>query len=89
MTNFGGHDFAAGLTIKEQNIEEFKRRFITAAEVQLHDTDVATKLHLDAEVNFHDLTFDLMESIKLWNPMGMKTRNLFCTAKLNRHGRQK
>lgn len=83
LTNFGGHDFAAGLTIKEQNIEEFKRRFIAAAEVQLQDTDVATKLHLDAEVNFHDLTFDLMESIKLLEPYGNENPQpiLYCKAK--------
>nr|MBA3816824.1 single-stranded-DNA-specific exonuclease RecJ [Parachlamydiaceae bacterium] len=83
LTNFGGHDFAAGLTIKEQNIEEFKRRFIAAAEVQLHDSDVATKLHLNAEVNFHDLTFDLMESIKLLEPYGNENPQpiLYCRAK--------
>lgn len=83
LINFGGHDFAAGLTIKEQNIEEFKRRFIAAAEVRLRDSDVATKLHLDAEVNFHDLTFDLMESIKLLEPYGNENPQpiLYCKAK--------
>ncbi|MEI8366638.1 MAG: single-stranded-DNA-specific exonuclease RecJ [Parachlamydiaceae bacterium] len=70
LVNFGGHDFAAGLTIKEQNIEEFKRRFISAAEVRLSEKDVVSKLYLDAEVTFEDLTFDLMESIKLLEPFG-------------------
>jgi len=70
LLNFGGHDFAAGLTIKEQNIEEFKKRFIGAAEMILQDSDVMTKLYLDAEVNFHDITFDFMESIKLLEPYG-------------------
>lgn len=83
LMNFGGHDFAAGLTIKEQNIEEFKKRFIAAAELQLHDTDVLTKLSVDAEVNFHDLTFDLMESIKLLEPYGNENPQpiLYCKAK--------
>lgn len=70
LVNFGGHDFAAGLTIKEQNIEEFKRRFIAAAETKLTENDVMAKLYLDAEVSFEDLTFDLMESIKLLEPFG-------------------
>ena len=70
LMNFGGHDFAAGLTIKVQNIEEFKRRFIAAAEARLSENDVMSKLHLDAEVSFEDLTFDLMESIKLLEPFG-------------------
>ncbi len=70
LINFGGHDFAAGLTIKEQHIEEFKKRFIKAADAKLRDHDVMTKLILDAEVNFPDLTFDFMESIRLLEPYG-------------------
>jgi single-stranded-DNA-specific exonuclease len=83
LLNFGGHDFAAGLTIKEENIEEFKRRLIAAAEVKLQDADVISKLHLDAEVNFHDLTFDFMESIKLLEPYGNENPQpvLYCDAK--------
>lgn len=70
LLNFGGHDFAAGLTIKEENIEEFKRRFIQAAHDKLKDSDVRTKLFVDAEVQFNDLTFDLLESIRLLEPFG-------------------
>lgn len=83
LQNFGGHDFAAGLTIKESNIEEFKRRFIAAAEKKLQSCDVMTKLYVDAEVNFHDLTFDFMESIKLLEPFGNENPQpiLYCDAK--------
>lgn len=70
LLNFGGHDFAAGLTIKEQNIEEFKVRFIAAAANKLQESDVMTKLNIDAKVSFDELTFDLMESIKLLEPFG-------------------
>ncbi|MFQ5729658.1 MAG: single-stranded-DNA-specific exonuclease RecJ [Waddliaceae bacterium] len=70
LLNFGGHDFAAGLTIKEENIEEFKKRLIKAANAKLTEKDVLTKLHLDSEVQFEELTFDFMESIKLLEPFG-------------------
>lgn len=70
LINYGGHDFAAGLTIKEENIPEFKRRFIEAANQKLSSHDVITKLNLDSAVQFSDLTFDLMESIKLLEPFG-------------------
>ena len=70
LQNFGGHDFAAGLTIKEQNIPEFKRLFIQKANSMLHEHDVMTKLNLDAEIKFHELTFDFMESIRLLEPFG-------------------
>lgn len=83
LVNFGGHDFAAGLTIKAANIEEFKKRFIAAAEAKLSDSDVVAKLHVDAEVNFHELTFDFMESIKLLEPFGNENPPpiLYCSAK--------
>ncbi len=70
LISFGGHDFAAGFTIKESNIEEFKKRFIAAAEKELQDNDVIAKLPIDSEVNFDDLTFDFMESMKLLEPYG-------------------
>lgn len=70
LLNFGGHDFAAGLSIKEEHIEEFKKRFIAAADNRLKDQDVMSKLFIDSEIKFDDLTFDLMETIKLLEPFG-------------------
>lgn len=70
LLNYGGHDYAAGFTIKEENIPLFKKRFIEAANVKLSDVDVAPKLCLDAEVKFTDLTFDFIESLKLLEPFG-------------------
>jgi single-stranded-DNA-specific exonuclease len=82
LLNFGGHDFAAGLTIKEEHIEEFKNRFIQAANIQLKDIDVMSKLLLDAEIKFSDLTFDFMESAKLLEPYGNENPQpiLYCDA---------
>lgn len=70
LINFGGHDFAAGLTIKQENIEKFTERFIHAANVQLKEHDIQTKLNLDAKINFSELTFDFMESLNLLEPFG-------------------
>lgn len=70
LLNFGGHDMAAGLTIKEENIPEFKKRFTQAANEHLKEADVMNKLTLDAQIDFEELTFDFMESIKLLEPYG-------------------
>ncbi|MFS8564442.1 MAG: single-stranded-DNA-specific exonuclease RecJ [Rhabdochlamydiaceae bacterium] len=70
LLNFGGHDYAAGLTIKENHIEEFKRQFIQNANARLQEQDVLPKLRLDAKINFSDLTFDFMESLNLLEPFG-------------------
>ena len=83
LLNFGGHDFAAGMSIKESNLEEFKRRFIEAADKALTENDVMTKLVLDSEVHFDELTFDFMESMRLLEPFGNGNYPpiLYCNAK--------
>lgn len=82
LVNFGGHDYAAGLTIKEENIPLLKERFIAAADRALQEQDVIGKLHLDAHVNFNELTFDFMESFHLLEPFGNENPHpiLYCDA---------
>ncbi len=82
LINFGGHDYAAGLTIKDENIPFFKQRFIEAADQVLKEQDVVAKLHLDAKINFSDLTFDFMESLNLLEPFGNENPHpiLYCDA---------
>ena len=70
LENFGGHDFAAGLTIKHENIEAFRRRFISSADKILGEQDIQSKLQLDAKIDFGELTFDFMESLNLLEPFG-------------------
>lgn len=82
LLNYGGHDFAAGLTIREENIPDFKKRFLKAASQNLKEQDVIQKLHLDAKIDFKDLTFDFMESLHLLEPFGHENPPpiLYCEA---------
>jgi single-stranded-DNA-specific exonuclease len=70
LINFGGHDFAAGLSIEEKNIPTFSKNFIEAVNQTLKETDLIPKLHLDAQVDFEDVTFDFLESLHLLEPFG-------------------
>lgn len=70
LINFGGHDYAAGLTIAEENIPLFKENFIQQANKTLQEHDIKAKVFLDAKVDFADLTFDFMESFNLLEPFG-------------------
>lgn len=70
LVNFGGHDFAAGLTIKQEMIEAFQKQFVQSADESLKEQDVIPKLQLDAKINFTDLTFDFLESLSLLEPFG-------------------
>lgn len=70
LINFGGHDFAAGLTIHKDAIAEFKKHFIAEANEALKDQDIMSKLYLDAKIDFGELTFDFMEALSLLEPFG-------------------
>ncbi|CCB90063.1 single-stranded-DNA-specific exonuclease RecJ [Simkania negevensis] len=70
LVNFGGHDYAAGLIILEENIVKFKNVFIEMANQALNQEDIIPKLHLDARVQFEDLTFDFLDSLQLLEPYG-------------------
>lgn len=70
LINFGGHDFAAGLTITEENIPKLKEKFIKEAKKKIKDTDLKQRLYLDTKADFSDLTFDFLESLALLEPYG-------------------
>lgn len=70
LLNFGGHDYAAGLTIEESKISKFKEKFIQSASRSLKEQDIRAKLHLNAKISFEELTFDFMESLHLLEPFG-------------------
>ncbi|OGN63566.1 MAG: single-stranded-DNA-specific exonuclease RecJ [Chlamydiae bacterium RIFCSPHIGHO2_12_FULL_49_9] len=82
LINFGGHDYAAGFTILEENILQFKKKFLEAADLILKEQDVITKLYLDAKIDFKELTFDFMESLNLLEPFGNENPPplLYCDA---------
>lgn len=83
LINYGGHDFAAGLTINEDNIEKLKKRFIHAANSALREQDLLSKLYLDAYADFKELTYDLLASLELFEPYGNENLQptLYCEAK--------
>ncbi|NGX55250.1 MAG: Single-stranded-DNA-specific exonuclease RecJ [Chlamydiae bacterium] len=83
LLNYGGHDFAAGLSIKEENIEKLTKRFIHAANSALKEQDILSKLHLDAPADFKELTYDLLSSLELFEPYGNENPPpvLYCEAK--------
>ncbi|MEZ5315098.1 MAG: single-stranded-DNA-specific exonuclease RecJ [Chlamydiales bacterium] len=81
--NYGGHDYAAGLMIKEENISRFKQRFLDEANSFLEEQDIIPKIFLDAYADFKDLTYDLLASLELLEPYGNENPPpiLYCQAR--------
>ncbi|MCH5232930.1 MAG: single-stranded-DNA-specific exonuclease RecJ [Muribaculaceae bacterium] len=80
LLNFGGHPYAVGMSMNEENIPEFQRRFeeYVATNIKPHQLQPMTEI--DAVIEFADITPTLISSIKKFNPFGPGNQNpIFCT----------
>jgi single-stranded-DNA-specific exonuclease len=67
---YGGHPSAAGLTIKESRLEQFRRRFSDVAAQWSGAARTVPTLHVDAEVNLTDVNFGLIQELESLHPFG-------------------
>ena len=66
----GGHEMAAGLVIREDQIEEFRKEFDAyVSDTTTHEQRIPT-LFIDEEVSFEELTLELLDSYELLEPFG-------------------
>jgi single-stranded-DNA-specific exonuclease len=84
LEQFGGHKYAAGLTIPEANIPEFKVRFEQACERMIADDDLIRKIKIESEISLDEITPEVIESLKLFEPFGpQNTRPTFVSRGLS------
>ncbi|MFB6340313.1 single-stranded-DNA-specific exonuclease RecJ [Saccharicrinis sp. FJH2] len=75
LENFGGHKFAAGLTMKEENLEEFKRRFEEFVASKIQPVQTIPQIDIDARLNFSSITpkfFRILSQFAPFGPENMK-----------------
>lgn len=71
LESFGGHEQAAGLCIKESNIEEFKTSFDLVV-AKLKKEEFVNIINIDTEIKKHDLNINLIKDIERLAPFGQK-----------------
>ena len=74
LEGFGGHAMAAGLKIKQENLDAFTEAFVARANQQLTAGDLIPTLKLDAELGLNDLTEPLVQDLHRLSPFGMGNR---------------
>lgn len=84
LENYGGHMYAAGLTMKPENFKAFRSMFETIVSATISKEALIPKLELDAEINLSDITPKFYRILKQFAPFGpenMKpyfvTKNLY------------
>ncbi|HIC91289.1 MAG TPA: single-stranded-DNA-specific exonuclease RecJ [Syntrophaceae bacterium] len=84
LEGFGGHKYAAGMTLLEGNITEFYRFFEATVRESLPDRELYPKMEIDSMVNLDDLTETFTEHLCLLPPFGIANPEpIFCTSGLN------
>ena len=68
LTKFGGHPMAAGFSLPEENIEEFRRRLNENA--KLTEEDFTAKIWIDVPMPLEYITEDLVQEFKVLEPFG-------------------
>jgi single-stranded-DNA-specific exonuclease len=66
---FGGHQLAAGMSIKEENINRFRLMFENA--VEKSDGDLISRLRIDCLVDLADITHSVVSELDLLSPFGI------------------
>ena len=70
LEQFGGHMYAAGMTLKEENYQLFKDAFEKEVERTIHPDMLTPEISVDAEINFVDITPKLTRILKQFEPFG-------------------
>ena len=90
LENFGGHTYAVGLSLKVENIPEFRRRFQQYVSEHILPEQTEALLDIEAEVDFKDITKKLQNDLKKFAPHGPENpKPVFCTRHVYDYGTSK
>ncbi len=90
LMNFGGHTYAAGLTMRWADIPEFRKRFQQYVEDHIMPEQTEAMLDIDAEIDFKDISKRLHNDLKRFSPFGPgNPKPIFCTKGVYDYGTSK
>ena len=69
LEKYGGHSMAVGLTLKKENLENFKERFEQIAK-EKNIKELVPIIYIDDELKLKDINMDLVKSISILEPFG-------------------
>jgi single-stranded-DNA-specific exonuclease len=86
LESFGGHMFAAGLTLKKENIQPFMERFEQYVQSTITEEQLVPRVFIDTELSFSEINEDFFKTMNQFQPFGPEnmspifvSRNVFDT----------
>ncbi len=90
LDNFGGHTYAAGLSMKVEHVAEFSRRFEAYVHENIDPEQTRPNLDIHAVINFRDITSKFFNDLKRMRPYGPgNPKPIFCTKNVFDYGTSK
>ncbi len=90
LENFGGHAYAVGLSLKEENISEFTRRFEEYVAANITPRQLTPQLDIDAYLSFSEITPEFVSILRHFNPFGPgNNKPVFCARSVMDFGTSK
>lgn len=90
LENFGGHTYAAGLSMNVKKVPEFARRFEEYVNAHILDEQTEPSLNIDAYLDFQDVNFRFYQQLKRFAPFGPgNEKPVFCTRRVYDYGTSK
>ena len=90
LENFGGHTYAVGLSLKIENIPEFRRRFQQYVSEHILPEQTEQTLDIEVEIDFRDINKKLHNDLKKFAPHGPgNEKPIFCTRNVYDYGTSK
>lgn len=71
LSAFGGHSQAAGLSIKQEDIDEFRRRINEFAKTQFQDKELVPKISIDCNIDTGSISMASAKTVAMLEPFGM------------------
>lgn len=70
LEHFGGHKYAAGLSMKPENLEKFEERFEKYVSEHIDEYDLVPEVEIDTDIEFSDITPKFLRILKQFAPFG-------------------
>lgn len=87
LENFGGHMYAAGLSLKEENLSEFRDRFELFVSENIEVGQLIPQIDIDSIIDFKDITPQFFRILSQFNPFGPENmKPVFCTKNVLDYG---
>ena len=70
IEQFGGHKYAAGLTVSKEKFEDFRNKFEKSVKNSITKDSLSPEINIDCEIDFKDITPKFVRILKQFEPFG-------------------